>query len=206
MQAKLHCYPGTSNPAIHALFASAERSSDGTLRFSFDLTGHMADILIPVTPVTTPSITPERADGLWRHTCFEAFISAYGDDAYYEFNFSPGQQWAAYAFSAYRQAESPTMQLTPPEMRVRISADRLQLAATLMPDTLPKAIHAAVLDIGLSAVIETTGNHPDRHSYWALHHPTERPDFHDRRSFVLQIPTLPITAPITTPIPEKTLQ
>lgn len=205
MQAKLHCHPRTSNPAIHALQASAERTSDGALRFSFDLTGHMADILIPVTPVTIPSTTPERADGLWRHTCFEAFISAHGDDAYYEFNFSPGRQWAAYAFSAYRQAE-PTIQPNPPEIRVRISADRLQLAATLMPDTLPKTIHESVLDIGLSAVIETTGNHPDRHSYWALHHPTERPDFHDRRSFVLQIPTLPITAPIIALIPTKTLR
>ena len=28
-------------------------------------------------------------DGLWRHTCFEAFVGIPGAEPYYEFNFSP---------------------------------------------------------------------------------------------------------------------
>ena len=43
-----------------------------------------------------------RADDLWRHTCFEAFV---GDPAggYLELNFAPSSQWAAYRFDGYRR-------------------------------------------------------------------------------------------------------
>jgi hypothetical protein len=40
------------------------------------------------------------------------------------------------------------------------------------------------LRLGLAAVIERTDG---GHSYWALTHPGDRPDFHDPAGFVLQI-------------------
>ena len=42
-----------------------------------------------------------RTDGLWQHTCFEAFVGR-GDNGYAEFNLSPSGQWAAYDFDSYR--------------------------------------------------------------------------------------------------------
>lgn len=149
----------------------------------------MAVILVPSTRNSI------RADHLWRHTCFETFISIAGQRAYYEFNFSPDGRWAAYAFSAYRQAaqehtQALEMALTPaPEIMVQRSPGRLQLNAILKPNALPPALRGATLDIGLSAVIETreTDTHAPQLSYWALHHPAERPDFHDRRAFALRL-------------------
>jgi hypothetical protein len=42
-----------------------------------------------------------RGDELWKTTCFELFLYD-GGGRYREFNFSPSGQWAAYAFSGYR--------------------------------------------------------------------------------------------------------
>jgi hypothetical protein len=39
--------------------------------------------------------------------------------------------------------------------------------------------------IGLTAVIETATGEK---SYWALHHPAEKPDFHHRGGFALSLP------------------
>ena len=44
-------------------------------------------------------------DDLWQHTCFELFIGAKNDAEYYEFNFSPSGEWAAYEFRNYRDGE-----------------------------------------------------------------------------------------------------
>jgi hypothetical protein len=44
---------------------------------------------------------PVHTDGLWRQTCFEAFIGA-ASARYCEYNFSPSGAWAAYHFSGYR--------------------------------------------------------------------------------------------------------
>ena len=71
------------------------RPCDLLLRYV--VTGKMSELRLP------PVVSPARADELWRHTCFEAFVRASPNFAYYEFNFSPSMQWAAYRFRAYRQ-------------------------------------------------------------------------------------------------------
>ena len=68
------------------------------LVFQYVLRADMARVRVPQPD------TPERADGLWKHTCFEAFISASGLSGYYELNFSPSGQWAIYSFDRYRTA------------------------------------------------------------------------------------------------------
>lgn len=81
---------------IHSLAADVERTPDGGLVFSYRLQGDMARLRIPAG-------VAGRGDRLWEQTCFEAFIAPRGATAYVEFNFSPSGQWAAYAFSDYRQ-------------------------------------------------------------------------------------------------------
>ena len=48
-----------------------------------------------------------RTDGLWRHTCFEAFIAAAVRPEYWEYNLSPSGAWAAYHFTGYRAGMEP---------------------------------------------------------------------------------------------------
>jgi len=49
-----------------------------------------------------PRRDPVRADGLWQTTCFELFLRPARQPAYYEFNFSPSGEWAAYGFDGAR--------------------------------------------------------------------------------------------------------
>lgn len=199
MQIPLHCHPTTPDPSVQSLTASAKYAANGDLHFSFDLSGDLSAMQILSAG---PSI---RADHLWQHTCFEAFISVVGETAYHEFNFSPDGRWAVYAFTAYRQpdrvadkaADSWADRANPPapEITLRTLPNCLQLSAVLRPGLLPSGLCGKTLAIGLSAIIETRA---DRRrpgtpplSYWALRHPAERPDFHDRRAWVLRLAPSP---------------
>ena len=62
---------------------SARRVSAPLLRCDFVLQADLTRLALPVRR------TGERRDELWRHTCFEAFVSAAEGSGYYEFNFSP---------------------------------------------------------------------------------------------------------------------
>ena len=125
-----------------------------------------------------------RADELWRHTCFEAFIAVPGTRAYYEFNFSPGLDWAAYRFEAYREGmTAPALQS--PAVTVRRDAHGLELAASVALESLALPAAAARLRLALAAVIETADGRVD---YWALAHPAGKPDFHHPQGFTLELP------------------
>lgn len=133
-------------------------------------------------PAVVPA--PGPADGLWRHTCLEAFVGAADTGDYREFNFSPSGQWAAYAFRAPRERAGAGHVQPAPRMRWTRSKAALRLEAWLPWDALPpRAARAHAL--GLCAVIEDRSG---RLSYWALAHPSARPDFHDRGGWTACLP------------------
>jgi hypothetical protein len=122
----------------------------------------------------------QRMDGLWRHTCFEAFLAAPSGE-YLEYNFSPSGAWAAYQFSAYRAAMRPLPDANTPAMSGERSADAYNLKVTLDVGH-GMAPPLAALRLGLAAVIE---DESCGLSYWALAHPAEKPDFHHADSFTV---------------------
>lgn len=147
------------------------------LTLSFIVTGNISELRIP------PVAAPARSDELWRHTCFEAFVRASGVD-YYEFNFAPTRQWAAYQFSGYRSGKC-LAEVRAPAIEVQLGANRYTLDASLQLDSLPRLSGEASWYLGLSAVIvERSG----RVSYWALVHPSVKPDFHHASSFACELP------------------
>jgi hypothetical protein len=172
-------HPATPAPVVRAIEASASMRTDGGLSLSFRVWGDMARLLIPMTGASG------RTDLLWEHTCFEAFVAGAGDSAYREYNFSPCGQWAAYAFSGYRQRDETLDLIEAPQITSRLFAGRLELEAWLAPGGLPA--RADGLQIGLAAVIEAADVVDGSHSYWALHHPALRPDFHHRDAFTLEL-------------------
>lgn len=116
-----------------------------------------------------------RADDLWRHTCFEAFVST--DDGYREFNLSPSGQWASYRFDGYREGMRPADEVCVVE-GLDGGSDHVALEGRIeLPFDARK--------LGLSAVIETIDG---MKTYWALTHPSDKPDFHHPDSFVLDLP------------------
>lgn len=127
-----------------------------------------------------PTAAPARKDELWRHTCFEAFIAAAAGEGYYEFNFAPSGQWAAYRFTGYRSGMAAAAGIDTPVIAVQSDPDRYTLQVKLALDRLPDLPLEAPWRLGLSAVIEETGG---RLSYWALAHPPGQPDFHHADCF-----------------------
>lgn len=117
------------------------------------------------------------ADGLWQHTCAEAFLAAVDDPAYREFNFSPSGQWAAYAFAGYRE-RTDAAPAAAPRIDCRPEVDGFALTARLV---LPMA---GRWRLGLSLVLESEDG---LKAYWALAHPAAQPDFHHPDSFLLPL-------------------
>lgn len=117
-----------------------------------------------------------RADGLWRTTCFEAFVQPPSVCSYVELNLSPCERWAAYDFSAYREGMAERPFPREPVCTMRLGASFAIFDAALPLAGLPHLPCA----LGLCAVIEEQGG---QLSYWALAHPSGKPDFHDPACF-----------------------
>jgi hypothetical protein len=122
---------------------------------------------------------PERTDGLWKTTCFEAFLRPLGERSYREWNFAPSGQWASYQFSDYREDMAEAEVSQPPYIRVEDNFTWWALGASI-------AVPAdSNWELGLSAVLEEKDG---TKSYWALAHPAEKPDFHAPDCFVAKLP------------------
>lgn len=184
-------HPATQGGFSLAITVSVEAATNlpgGGWCLRYELRGDLAALLIP------EPVTPGPADGLWQHTCFEAFVGPSGSPAYQEFNFSPSGQWASYLFSAERardtvsesaQAETSNSQ---PSVAWHCFPDAFVLEACIPVAALRSTGSRETLDVGLTAVIES-GDH--ELTYWALRHPCANPDFHNRQGFALQIPPKP---------------
>lgn len=151
------------------------RPRAGGLVLSYLVTGKICGLRLP------PVMAAARTDELWRHTCFEAFVRASAGPAYYEFNFAPSTQWAAYRFDGYRSGMRAASEIGAPRIDVQSSADRYTLQATLELDRLSGLPRDTPWRLGLSALIEDTNG---RQSYWALAHPPGKADFHHADCFV----------------------
>jgi hypothetical protein len=164
------------------LFGALERRGDG-LDLRFRLQGNLDQLLLPEA-----SAAPARCDGLWQHTCLEAFWGACGEPGYWEWNASPSGDWNLYRFDRYRQGLRPEPLAQPPRchwMLGSAAARGQQLELQLqLPDLAAAAVPAGALEASLTAVLE----HRDGSlSYWALALDGPEPDFHRRDGFVLRL-------------------
>lgn len=171
----LECHPLRHCEAVRAIQVLVRRSTAAELRMTFRLDGDLGRVRIP------PPRAPRFATDLWRHTCFEAFIAIEGQTAYCEFNFAPSGEWAVYRFTAYRDGGPITNEDLWPLIAVRSTQNRLELDSVVRLDKLSATHSEAALRIGLCAVVEAG----DGLSYWALHHPIDKPDFHNAGGFTL---------------------
>lgn len=185
LAASLVCHPRTPSAAVRHIEARIGRAGDAALAVTFYLEGDLARLRIPAP--RSPSPSPRMAERLWQHTCFEAFIRAYGEAAYYEFNFSPAREWAAYAFCGYREAAPLAQEELAPGITAHASADKVELDAIIRVDRLALIPPRAQLRLALAAVVEENSG---ALSYWALRHPPGKADFHHAESFALEIAPL----------------
>ena len=181
----LSCHPATPAGVVHSITVSMDVADDGSLALHYCLRGDIERLRIPERMAAAS--VDLRTDLLWQHTCFEAFIRVAGESAYREFNFSPSGQWASYAFSDYRQRIDDPSCIDVPLISSHHTPGRLELVATLPATCLPPNATNTDWQLGLSAVVETRDTVDGSHSYWALAHAGQQPDFHHADTFVLQI-------------------
>ena len=167
----LAVHPTEEGPT--GLRVSASLADEGAgWRLLYRLEGDIGALAIPAAAAGA-------ADGLWRHTCLEAFVQDGGGPGYREFNLSPSGQWAVYRFSSERQrATGDGPPAVAPSITTERAARSLTLQAWLPRGLLPERPGA----VGLSAVIEPLDGPV---SHWALHHPrADRPDFHHSAGWI----------------------
>jgi hypothetical protein len=169
MRLSLRLHPDSHCPAVTQINVDIARPHARGLMLNYAVTGRIAD-------VSLPSVTlPARAEELWQHTCFEAFVRCPASAVYYEFNFAPSTKWATYQFDSYRHGMRAVDGFTAPMIAVQTAPALLTLQASLELGQLSRLPSDARWCLGLSALIEEVGG---RKSYWALAHPPGKADFH----------------------------
>jgi hypothetical protein len=181
----LRIHPDTICAAVTQIEVDVAHPQAGHLILTYAVTGKIGDLAMP------PAADPVRTDELWQHTCFEAFLRSSAGAGYYEFNFAPSTQWAAYRFSDYRTERCVATEIGAPLIGVESSAERYALRVSLEIDRL-QALSAGggrngsgqKWRLGLSAIIEEKSG---QRSYWALTHPPGKPDFHHPDCFAIEL-------------------
>lgn len=183
-------HPAAPRGPVRSIEVNAERGPGDALRLTWRLDADLAQLRIPA------AATPARVDGLWRQTCFEAFIARAPLPSYVELNFSPSGAWATYGFSGHRAGMTPLALVHAPAAVWRRGEGSLALDVALPLDELLTGTAgrtvsqshvdagAAPLRLALAAVIEERSG---ALSYWALRHAAGRPDFHHAEAFALEL-------------------
>jgi len=179
MQRTLTPHRDCPSTAVTSIQVESGRPTSRELLLSYDVVGNIRGLLLPVVADSV------RADGLWQHTCFEAFVRMPSHSLYYEFNFAPSTQWAAYRFAGYRKGMHIADKCEAPWFGIGSSGTRFKLQVRFSLEGLDLETDGT-LQLGLSAVIEEVGR---RKSYWALAHPPGKPDFHHPDCFALDLPS-----------------
>ena len=169
-------HPDSARPAATRIDVDLERLDPNQLHLRYSVSG--GRLRLP------PLAASVRTDELWRTTCFEVFIRPGAGPGYFEFNFAPSTQWAAYGFDDTRTGMRPADLAAPPRIAVRATPTPFELDVHLSLDA--EDFPADILwRLGLSAVIEELDG---ARSYWALTHPAAKPDFHHPDAFTLDLP------------------
>ncbi len=158
---------------------------EGILELSYNIRpaqryGDLLDLALPSSEPKFDLTSGQRLDDLWKHSCFEAFLGLPGSEKYWELNLSPSGDWNLYSFETYRRGGKTSREATSPLVRVR--RKRRDFRCDVILNLRPWWPVEALPELGLTMVLE---DNKGRLSYWALSHPGEVADFHDRRSFLI---------------------
>jgi hypothetical protein len=148
------------------------------LAIQYSMSGSIETVLFPAS-----NPRPGRKTGLWQKTCFEFFLAFPDQPQYWEFNLSPSGDWNVYRMDAYRQISFQEEELIR-NLRLDIQRDGTGCHLGAVVDISPIFSAGKQLLMGISGVIQTMDGHE---TYWALSHPSDQADFHQRESFILQL-------------------
>jgi hypothetical protein len=154
------------------------------VNITFELIGEIQQVA-----VTPPDGNPSRCNELWQTTCFEFFLGLKNSPKYWEFNLSPGGHWNIYRFDDYRQGMAEELAFESLPFLVKVKPNSLTLSLSL--DLEPIIPSTQSLEVAITTVIERKINNliskQDAITYWALTHVAKEADFHQRKSFILNL-------------------
>ncbi len=153
----------------HLSFSANINITDEQCRISYKVSGDIETIIMSEVG------KPQFRDELWKMTCFEMFVEYDDGPQYYEYNFAPNGDWAAYHFDDYRAGMKP-LNIAQPQIILERSSQMIQCNVVLNNEVLPKG----ALNIGLCAMIFSE----DVRSFWALGNSEDTPNFHQRDCFL----------------------
>jgi hypothetical protein len=171
----LICHPATPCSYVSAVTARVDRLSTDLLVVYYQVEGDIDQLQLPAQRRSA------HTDGLWQHTCFEAFVRESGARSYVELNFSPSSEWAIYRFDDYRRGMTPVEPQHAPKIICRRRENRLEADVDVH---LTGLVPREELRLGLAAVREDLQG---RISYWALAHAPGNADFHHDAGFALNL-------------------
>lgn len=178
-QFRLTPHPQSRSAAVDKVEGAIYSFGPSKLVIKYLVVGRVRNLAIPVRT------TRRQRDGLWQQTCFEAFLRRTDGNRYYEFNFSPTLEWAAYRFDSYRSGQTAMGELPDPFITRRDGSSACwELRARIDPSLIERT-GGGPWQLGVSAILEETNGIK---TYWALAHPPGPPDFHHRDCFALELP------------------
>lgn len=178
IRAELKPHPASPCPLIRQFAIEVDPAPlPASLVILYRIAGEVSRLHLP------PPGFARRADGLWQHSCFEAFLRAGAVASYYEFNLAPSGDWAAYRFGRQR-SERSVPEISVPRIVCRHFPEGYELSVTIPVAALPELARAIEIEAGIAAVIEADDGSL---SHWALAHGGVTPDFHEPTSFLLKI-------------------
>jgi hypothetical protein len=128
-----------------------------------------------------PDDSAFRKRELWQESCFELFLAGGDIQEYWEWNLAPDRCWNLFRFSDYRE-NMREEDILAPHLHTEKKEGCFTLNGLLkLPEEL---CDLTLLRVGVSCVLKDQSG---RLRYWALSHPGAKPDFHDRRGFVLTL-------------------
>ncbi len=165
--------PFSKTPQTDLFKVAAEAYSEGddSLLLEFKITGPLALLIFP-----QGDGGEDRQDELWKHTCLEAFLAQdqNKESPYLEINCAPNGSWNAYEFSSYRQGMKTSALIVTLALR-EAHTDEAFFRLRVLGAPL-KGMKWASLNL----ILEFQDG---SHSYWALTHTENKPDFHSKTAF-----------------------
>jgi hypothetical protein len=172
----LEPFPGEPVPAGLSIAGAVGRTGE-TLAIRYALSGDLSGL-----DVAPPAGVAERRDRLWEATCLELFVAEADADGYLEINLSPAGHWNVYRFDGCRRGMRAEAAFA--ALPFRVLRRPGALALTLALDLSTAFPPGRPWSVAVAAVVRSASGAA---SHWALAHPGDRPDFHRRDAFLLDL-------------------
>lgn len=168
MKNNLKSYAYSSKMMVNSHLEIKKKS----VSLSFTLQGVLAEYSFEETK------NRQRANELWRTTCFELFLASRENEDYYELNFSSSLAWNLYHLSSYRADVQEVQVLSEPTIRINKQENQFQICLELELEEL------CLEQFNLYNVASILLTKENERTFWSVKHEKDVPDFHHRSNFL----------------------